>query len=220
MSTVDPDSTRRMGARRGVRGRLPGCADLGRPSAHGAGFCRSRRSRGGGALSPVLEAIGRTCSRWPLGAGNTLKLLNALMFSAINVMTAEMMELRRRRDWRLNYCTRRWRRAKRRRSAGCSRKSDPRLSPAICPTFTLTSCVKTTGSRWRWRNHAARPLVRVCANDERSCAGTRLAARTRARWSSLRSVARHAPGIKEREATRCRTYPWITRRTNGRAVAR
>ena len=29
----------------------------------------------------------------PLGAGNTLKLLNALMFSAINAMTAEMMAI-------------------------------------------------------------------------------------------------------------------------------
>jgi 3-hydroxyisobutyrate dehydrogenase-like beta-hydroxyacid dehydrogenase len=96
MSTVDPDSTRRMGAHAAQVGVVYLDAPiLGRPSAHG----RWVLPVGGDAAvvercRPVLEVIGRKVVHvGPLGAGNTLKLLNALMFSAINVMTAEMMAI-------------------------------------------------------------------------------------------------------------------------------
>jgi len=96
MSTGDPDSTRQMGARTAEFGvAYLDAPILGRPSAHG----RWVLPVGGDAAvvercRPVLESIGRTVIHvGPLGAGNTLKLLNALMFSAINVMTAEMMAI-------------------------------------------------------------------------------------------------------------------------------
>ena len=94
MSTADPTTTRRMAA----RGHEVGvdyldAPILGRPSAHGnwvvpvggdpATVARCR---------PVLELLARKVIHvGSLGAGHTLKLLNALMFSAINAMTAEMM---------------------------------------------------------------------------------------------------------------------------------
>jgi 3-hydroxyisobutyrate dehydrogenase-like beta-hydroxyacid dehydrogenase len=96
MSTVDPQSTRRMGARAAELG--VGYLDapiLGRPSAHGrwvlpVGGDEALVER----CRPLLEVIGRKVIHvGALGAGNTLKLLNALMFSAINVMTAEMMAI-------------------------------------------------------------------------------------------------------------------------------
>ena len=43
--------------------------------------------------TPILEKLGTIVPVGGLGAGHTLKLLNALMFSAINVMTAEMMAI-------------------------------------------------------------------------------------------------------------------------------
>jgi 3-hydroxyisobutyrate dehydrogenase-like beta-hydroxyacid dehydrogenase len=96
MSTVDPDSTRKMGARAAEFGvAYLDAPILGRPSAHG----RWVLPVGGEAnvvehCRPLLEVIGRKVIHvGPLGAGNTLKLLNALMFSAINVMTAEMMAI-------------------------------------------------------------------------------------------------------------------------------
>ncbi|MCI0476205.1 MAG: NAD(P)-dependent oxidoreductase [Anaerolineales bacterium] len=96
LSTVDPDSTRRMGARAAEAGvAYLDAPILGRPSAHG----RWVLPVGGDAAvvercRPVLEVIGRKVIHvGALGAGNTLKLLNALMFSAINVMTAEMMAI-------------------------------------------------------------------------------------------------------------------------------
>ncbi len=96
MSTVDPASTRRMGARAAERGvAYLDAPVLGRPSAHG----RWVLPVGGDAAvvercRPLLEVIGRKVIHvGPLGSGNTLKLLNALMFSAINVMTAEMMAI-------------------------------------------------------------------------------------------------------------------------------
>jgi 3-hydroxyisobutyrate dehydrogenase-like beta-hydroxyacid dehydrogenase len=96
LSTVDPDSTRRMGARAAEVGvAYLDAPILGRPSAHG----RWVLPVGGDAAvvarcRPVLEVIGRKVIHvGALGAGNTLKLLNALMFSAINVMTAEMMAI-------------------------------------------------------------------------------------------------------------------------------
>lgn len=96
MSTVDPASTRRMGKKAAEFGvAYLDAPILGRPSAHG----RWVLPVGGDAAvlercRPLLEVIGRKVIHvGPLGAGNTLKLLNALMFSAINVMTAEMMAI-------------------------------------------------------------------------------------------------------------------------------
>jgi 3-hydroxyisobutyrate dehydrogenase-like beta-hydroxyacid dehydrogenase len=94
MSTVDPDTTRRMGqqAKAGGLDYLD-APILGRPSAVG----RWVLLVGGDAsvfarCHPVLEVLGRRVIHvGPLGAGNTIKLLNAMMFSAINAMTAEMM---------------------------------------------------------------------------------------------------------------------------------
>jgi 3-hydroxyisobutyrate dehydrogenase-like beta-hydroxyacid dehydrogenase len=94
LSTVDPDTTRRMGARAAAVG--IGYLDapvLGRPEAVGRWVLPV-----GGSVEvlercrPVLGTLAREVVHvGPLGAGNTLKLLNALMFSAINAMTAEMM---------------------------------------------------------------------------------------------------------------------------------
>lgn len=96
MSTVDPATTRQMGARAEEAG--VGYLDapiLGRPSALGHWVLPV----GGDPITlercrPVLESLARKVIHvGPLGAGNTLKLLNALMFSAINAMTAEMMAI-------------------------------------------------------------------------------------------------------------------------------
>jgi 3-hydroxyisobutyrate dehydrogenase-like beta-hydroxyacid dehydrogenase len=94
MSTVDPETTRRMGIRAEKAG--VGYVDapiLGRPSALG----RWVLPVGGDAeavarVRPVLESLAcKVIHVGPLGAGNTVKLLNSLMFSAINAMTAEIM---------------------------------------------------------------------------------------------------------------------------------
>jgi 3-hydroxyisobutyrate dehydrogenase-like beta-hydroxyacid dehydrogenase len=96
MSTVDPGTTRRMGAL-AAEARV-GYLDapiLGRPSAVGHWVLPV----GGDAdvlarCRPVLDLLAREVIHvGPPGAGNTLKLLNALMFSAINAMTAEMMAI-------------------------------------------------------------------------------------------------------------------------------
>jgi len=96
MSTVDPATTRRMGARAGEVGvHYLDAPILGRPSALG----RWVLPVGGDSTivarcRPLLEVLARKVIHvGPLGAGNTLKLLNALMFSAINAMTAEMMAI-------------------------------------------------------------------------------------------------------------------------------
>lgn len=96
MSTVDPATTRRMGARAEEFGvDYLDAPILGRPSALG----RWVLPVGGDSAvvarcRPVLEVLARKVIHvGPLGAGNTLKLLNALMFSAINAMTAEMMAI-------------------------------------------------------------------------------------------------------------------------------
>lgn len=96
MSTVDPESTRRMGAQLAPLGvTYLDAPILGRPSAAG----RWVLPVGGDpeALErcrPVLEAVARKVIHvGPLGAGDTIKALNALMFSAINAMTAEMMAI-------------------------------------------------------------------------------------------------------------------------------
>ena len=65
------------------------------PAPSAAGYCRWAAIRPSLArCRPVLEKLARKVIHvGPLGAGNTLKLLNALMFSAINAMTAEMMAI-------------------------------------------------------------------------------------------------------------------------------
>ena len=96
MSTVDPATTRRMGA----------CAEavgvdyldapiLGRPSAVGGWVLPvGGEPETVARCRPVLEVLAhKVIHVGPLGAGHTLKLLNALMFSAINAMTAEMMAI-------------------------------------------------------------------------------------------------------------------------------
>ncbi len=67
---------------------------LGRPSAVGnwvlpTGGEQETINR----AAPILEKLGTIVPVGGVGAGHTLKLLNALMFSAINVMTAEMMAI-------------------------------------------------------------------------------------------------------------------------------
>jgi 3-hydroxyisobutyrate dehydrogenase-like beta-hydroxyacid dehydrogenase len=96
MSTVDPATTRRMGADAEKAGiDYLDAPILGRPGALGHWVLPV----GGDPITlarcrPVLELLARKVIHvGPLGAGNTLKLLNALMFSAINAMTAEMMAI-------------------------------------------------------------------------------------------------------------------------------
>jgi 3-hydroxyisobutyrate dehydrogenase-like beta-hydroxyacid dehydrogenase len=96
MSTVDPATTRRMGARaEGVGISYLDAPILGRPIALGhwvlpVGGDSAIVAR----CRPVLEVLAHKIIHvGPLGAGNTLKLLNAMMFSAINAMTAEMMAI-------------------------------------------------------------------------------------------------------------------------------
>jgi 3-hydroxyisobutyrate dehydrogenase/2-hydroxy-3-oxopropionate reductase len=98
-STVDPETTRRMAklaAQRGV-GYLDAPV-LGRPSAVG----RWSLPIGGEAAhmetcEPVLKLVAANLFHiGPSGAGNQVKLLNQLMFGAINAMTAEMMAIAER----------------------------------------------------------------------------------------------------------------------------
>jgi 3-hydroxyisobutyrate dehydrogenase-like beta-hydroxyacid dehydrogenase len=96
MSTVDPSTTRKMAENAGKMGiDYLDVPILGRPSAHGnwvlpVGGDKNVLER----CRPVLSVLGKEIIHvGPLGAGNTLKLLNAMMFSAINAMTAEMMAI-------------------------------------------------------------------------------------------------------------------------------
>ena len=97
MSTSAPKTTVAMGAAAAQHG--VGFLDapiLGRPSAVGNWVLPT-----GGAADiieqarPVLAKLGNIVPVGELGAGHSLKLLNALMFSAINAMTAEMMAIAR-----------------------------------------------------------------------------------------------------------------------------
>ncbi len=96
MSTVDPETTCEMAEKAGQKN--VGYLDapvLGRPSAVGNWACPV----GGKAVflekaRPVLELVaGKIFHVGKAGAGNRLKLLNQLMFGAINAMTAEMMAI-------------------------------------------------------------------------------------------------------------------------------
>lgn len=91
-STVDPDTTRRMAAEAAKAG--VGYLDapvLGRPDACG----RWTMPVGGDAgtlerVRPALEALGGIAHVGGSGSGNAIKLLNNLMFGAINAVTAEV----------------------------------------------------------------------------------------------------------------------------------
>lgn len=94
LSTVDPGSTERMAAAAAAAGiAYLDAPVLGRPSAVGhwalpvGGDARAlQRCR------PVLELVaGKIMHMGPCGSGNKIKLLNQMMFGAINAMTAEMM---------------------------------------------------------------------------------------------------------------------------------
>lgn len=96
LSTTDPQTTRRLGQQAQAKGVYYLDAPiLGRPSGVG----RWVLPVGGeaevlGRCRTVLEKLAQKVIHvGPLGAGHTLKLLNALMFSAINAMTAEMMAI-------------------------------------------------------------------------------------------------------------------------------
>jgi len=94
LSTVDPSTTREMASRAEKLG--VGYLDapiLGRPKSIGSWVLPV-----GGDIhhfnlcKPVLQTFARDLVYvGPSGAGNTLKLVNQLMFSAINAMTAEML---------------------------------------------------------------------------------------------------------------------------------
>ena len=96
MSTADPGTARQLGEAASAHGvDFLDAPILGRPSAIGNWVLPV----GGEAAvvercRPLLQTLARTVVHvGPLGAGHTLKLLNALMFSAINAMTAEMMAI-------------------------------------------------------------------------------------------------------------------------------
>lgn len=98
MSTVDPQTTHRMAEQALATGvAYLDAPILGRPGALGNWVLPV----GGEAAvvarcRPVLDRLAREVIHvGPLGAGHTLKLLNALMFSAINAMTAEMLAIAR-----------------------------------------------------------------------------------------------------------------------------
>ena len=96
MSTVDPETTQRMAelAHRQHTGYLDAPV-LGRPIAAGnwalpVGGAPEDLDR----CRPVLACVASTITHvGPSGTGNKIKLLNQLMFGAINAMTAEMMAI-------------------------------------------------------------------------------------------------------------------------------
>jgi 3-hydroxyisobutyrate dehydrogenase-like beta-hydroxyacid dehydrogenase len=92
-STVDPDSSRRLAQRAEATGvAYLDAPVLGRPDACG----RWTFPVGGDAQAlerarPVLEALGAVTHVGASGTGNAIKLLNNLMFGAINAISAEVM---------------------------------------------------------------------------------------------------------------------------------
>lgn len=95
-STVDPATSQENASAAAARGvGYLDCPILGRPAG-----CGNWTLPAGGdpehlrAVTPVLEAFAsRIVHVGPSGQGNTLKLLNNLMFGAINSVTAEMFAL-------------------------------------------------------------------------------------------------------------------------------
>ncbi|MBN2126521.1 MAG: NAD(P)-dependent oxidoreductase [Deltaproteobacteria bacterium] len=94
MSTVDPKTTRRMAelAQRKDVGYLDAPV-LGRPAAVGQwALPVGGRAEDLARCRPILELVAaRIFHIGESGSGNKLKLLNQMMFGAINAMTAEMM---------------------------------------------------------------------------------------------------------------------------------
>ena len=99
MSTTDPDSNIRMGellAQHGMA--IVDAPILGRPAGVGNwAFPVGGEQKHVVAITPVLAALGGSADKvfhiGPLGSGNKLKLLNNMMFGAINACTAEIMAL-------------------------------------------------------------------------------------------------------------------------------
>jgi 3-hydroxyisobutyrate dehydrogenase-like beta-hydroxyacid dehydrogenase len=99
MSTVDPDVNIRMGAV--LAGYGMGLVDapvLGRPSGVGGwAFPVGGEKAHIATVTPVLVALGGSQEKifhiGPLGDGNKLKLLNNMLFGAINACVAEIMAL-------------------------------------------------------------------------------------------------------------------------------
>ena len=99
LSTVDPGTTRRMAALAGDKG--IGYLDapvLGRPASVGMwALPVGGRAEDLERCRPILAAVAaRIMHIGESGAGNKIKLLNQLMFAAINAMTAEMMAVAER----------------------------------------------------------------------------------------------------------------------------
>jgi len=95
-STVDPQTTRSIAARIGENGaEYLDCPILGRPSATGKWMLPT----GGNAdalerAKPILLTFAANAvSVGDSGAGNALKLLNQMMFSCINAVSAEVMAI-------------------------------------------------------------------------------------------------------------------------------
>ena len=98
-STIDPQSTRRLAKLAAEKDVVfMDTPILGRPDAAGAwGMPVGGEAAHLETLRPVLSVIaGHIFHAGGLGAGNVVKLLNNLMFGAINAMTAEMMAIAER----------------------------------------------------------------------------------------------------------------------------
>jgi 3-hydroxyisobutyrate dehydrogenase-like beta-hydroxyacid dehydrogenase len=99
MSTVDPDINIKMGALLTKQGAgLVDAPVLGRPAGVGNwAFPVGGEKKHVDAATPVLAVLGGSSEKvfhvGPLGDGNKLKLLNNMMFGAINACAAEIMAL-------------------------------------------------------------------------------------------------------------------------------
>ncbi|GIK84614.1 MAG: oxidoreductase [Betaproteobacteria bacterium] len=98
-STVDPETSKRMAAI--ARATSVGYLDapvLGRPAMVGKwALVVGGHADDVATCAPVLQALAANVFHiGPSGAGNQVKLLNQLMFGAINAMTAEMMAIAER----------------------------------------------------------------------------------------------------------------------------
>ena len=96
MSTIDPDTTTRMAAMALEKG--VGYLDapvLGRPASVGKwALPVGGRAEDLTVCRPVFDLVAANIYHMgPSGTGHTVKLLNQLMFGAINAMTAEMMAI-------------------------------------------------------------------------------------------------------------------------------
>jgi 3-hydroxyisobutyrate dehydrogenase-like beta-hydroxyacid dehydrogenase len=99
MSTVDPDVNIRMGAVLAAKGAgLVDAPVLGRPAGVGGwAFPVGGDRRHVEAVTPVLAVLGGSPEKvfhiGPIGDGNKVKLLNNMMFGAINACAAEILAL-------------------------------------------------------------------------------------------------------------------------------